>query len=110
MKRFFSLCLLVVVLVPGVVLGAAKEKKPRSFIKVDSVSATDNTITITETDQSKKTYTVDSFTAITVNGKPGKLSDISSGMKVECTVSGKKASRLEVSDAPEEKPDKKKKK
>jgi len=110
MQRFFRAGVILVLLVPVMALAAVKEKKPKPFIKVDSVSATDNTITITGLDSSNTTYAVDSFTTITVNGKPAKLADVQSGMKADITASGKKASRIEVADPPEDKADKKKKK
>jgi len=110
MQRFLRVCVLVTFLVPVIALAAAKEKKPRPYIKVDSINTTENTITITDTVGSNKTYAVDSFTTIMVEGKPAKLADVHSGMKVDVTSSGKKASRIEVTEPPEEKAERKKKK
>lgn len=52
-------------------------------ILVESVSASDNTVTIKDmSNSSTQTYKVDFATKITVNGNPGKLSDITSGLQV----------------------------
>ncbi|MCG3148095.1 MAG: hypothetical protein PCFJNLEI_01537 [Verrucomicrobiae bacterium] len=112
MRSLFNTCLVVTMLVPLLAVAAPKEKKPRPYVKVDSVSAADNTVTITDLDQSNRTYVVDGFTKITVNGNAAKLNDVESGMKADISVAGggKKLSRLEVTDSPEVKAEKKKKK
>lgn len=113
MQRILKALVIILLLTPMMVLAGGKkqekEKKPRAFQKVDSVSAADNTVTITDVDGSNKTYTVNAHTKIVIDGKPGKLSDISSGLKADVTASGKTISRIEVSEPPAEKPEKKKK-
>lgn len=119
MKQLIRItCLLLAVALTGTVWAAQKQKpagkkeeKVRHFNKVSSVDAAANTISINPADpkEDAKQYTVDSFTAITVNGKPGKLADVERGMKVDFSVSGdgKKVTKLDASDAPEDKADKK---
>lgn len=113
MNRNYRIVVFLALLVPLVALAGnknEKEKKPKTFSKVSSVSPTDNSISISDSAGSNTTYTVDSFTTIVVNGKPGKLADVLSGMKADVTTSGTKVSRLEVSAPPEEKSKDKKKK
>ena len=117
MNRYLKLCfgmLLVALLVaPGSLIaaskqGTTKEKKPKVFAKISSVDSAKNTVTITDTDGTDKTFTIDTFTKITIEGKPGKLADVTSGMKADFAPNGSKLSRLEVTTPPEEKPEKKK--
>ena len=106
--KTLALLSIVVIIVPALTLAAApKEKKPRPFVKVESVSTTDNTIAITDLDGSNTTYTVSSFTTITVNDKSGKLADIQVGMKADIVANGKIVSRIDVTDPPVEKKKKK---
>ena len=86
----------------------SKASKPEKVLAVD---LTANTITVTEGGGSKA-YSVDKFTAITINGKDGKLSDVKRGMEVSVSSSsGDKATQLDVTGVPDEstKPNKKKK-
>jgi len=85
-----------------------KEKKPKAFIKVKAVDVTKSTITITEVDGTEKAYLVDTFTKITIEGKLGKLADVTTGMKAEYVTNGAKLARIELTAPPEDKTDKKK--
>ena len=86
--------------------------KPRQPFKppydvIRSVDATAKTVTIGHVhskDTSAKTYKLDKFTEIQVNGAKGDLNDIKTGMKVDVTPGADEevASRLVLSAAPPE--------
>lgn len=117
MKHFtrIGLGLIVAALLAGpflTVVQAEAKKKTRFYAKVMTVDSTDKSITITLNDKGDtKQYTVDKFTAISVNGKAGKLEDVQSDMKVDVSVKadGKTLTKLTVTDPPEEKEKKGKK-
>ncbi len=112
LKLFFGTLVVALLLAPGSLWAAnntaAAPKKPKVFAKIASVDSAKNTVTITDTDGTDKTFTINTFTKITIEGKPGKLADVTTGMKADFMSNGTKLSRLEVTTPPEEKPDKKK--
>lgn len=114
LKLLLGLLMVALLLVPGSLWaasnkqGTTKEKKPKVFAKIASVDSAKSTVTITDTDGADKTFTVDTFTKIIIEGKPGKLADVTTGMKADFVPNGSKLSRLEVTAPPEEKPEKKK--
>jgi ABC-type oligopeptide transport system substrate-binding subunit len=110
MRRILSLTLVLTLILPALTLAAQKqkEKKPRSYVKIESVNPAENSVTITDLDKSNRTFIVDQFTKITVKGQPAKLAAVESGMKADYTVGvGNKLSRLDATDPPEEKTKKK---
>ena len=127
MNRYFKLLvgtlILAIFFAPGGLLAACKaatpvnkagtsskekEKKPKVFIKVGAVDVTKSTITIIEVDGTEKTYLVDTFTKITIEGKSAKLAAVTSGMKADYVTNGAKLARIELTAPPEEKADNKK--
>jgi len=114
LKLFFGTLVVALLLAPGSLWAAnntpapTKEKKPKVFPKIASVDSAKNTVTITDIDGTDKTFTLTTFTKILIEGKPGKLADVTTGMKADFVSNGTKLSRLEVTAPPEEKPDKKK--
>ena len=114
LKLFLGTLVMALLLVPVSLWAAnnapasAKEKKPKVFAKIVSVDSAKNTVTITDIDGTEKTFTINTFTKITIEGKPGKLADVATGMKADFMTSGTRLSRLEVTTPPEEKPEKKK--
>ena len=114
LKLVFGMLVVVLLVASGSLFaasnkqGTTKEKKTKVFAKIASVDSAKNTVTNTDTDGTDKTFTIDTFTKITIEGKPGKLADVTSGMKADFVPNGSKLSRLEVTTPPEEKPEKKK--
>jgi hypothetical protein len=53
------------------------------------VSATDNRLVMKDSSGKEHSYTVDSVTKITVNGKPGRLEDLQETMPVQVTTDEK---------------------
>lgn len=82
--------------------GPKQPPKPRVPDKVVSVNNDTKMITITEGVKKRLgKYEVTPLTKITVNGKPGKLSDIKKDMKVAVvSTDGKTLSRLDAEDLP----------
>ena len=107
MKRFRIVCVLVAILLPALVVQGAdkKEKKAKTYPKVNSVDVAGCKVSITDTDGNTKEYVADGHTVIMVDGKPAKLADVTTDKRAEFTVAGggTKLSRLEVTDMPVEK-------
>ena len=86
MKKFISCALaaVIVLAVPGMALAGNKANKPAAG-KVTAVDTTANTITIAKGKKDSVTYKA-AEAKITVNGAPGKLSDVTVGMKAQVTL------------------------
>ena len=82
---------------------APKEKKAKVYAKIAATDVAKNTVTITDTDGKDKVFAVDHFTTITIDGKPGKLADLTVGLKVDFMFSGTKLSSLDATQPPEPK-------
>ncbi|TAN35790.1 MAG: hypothetical protein EPN23_10335 [Verrucomicrobia bacterium] len=94
---------------------AAKHGKPpppskphtTSYWAISSADSASSSVTLQKSDGSTNlTLTVTSSTKITVSGKPAKIADLQSGMKVTFSVSGNLCSSLDAVAAPPP-PDKK---
>jgi hypothetical protein len=104
------LLFMAVVVLPGAAFAGAPKLKPRQPYKptydvIKAVDPTAQTVTIghvNSTDTSTKTFKLDKFSEIEVNGATGTLNDVKTGMKVSVTTGAddNTASRLVVSPAP----------
>jgi len=75
--------------------------KTTPYWAVGSADTSGNTITLQKSDGSTNlTLSVTAATKITVSGKPGKLADLQSGMKVAFSASGNTCSKLDAVAAP----------
>lgn len=76
--------------------GSATTPIPAVPTLVGSLSEEKHTLT-TVRGTTKDDYTFDNFTRIYVDGKPGKISDVSQGMKITVVANGsRKCSRIDV--------------
>ena len=105
------LALLICSTLPALVFagGKLKPKEPfkPAYDVVQAVDPTANSVTIghaNSTDTSTKTYKLDKFSEVEVNGEKASLADVKPGMKASVTpgVVENTASRLVVSPAPPE--------
>ena len=80
------------------------EKHTPAYWAVGAVDATANTIDLAKSDGSTNlTLKVTSATKITVEGKPGKISDLQKGQKVNFTAAGENCSSIDAVAATEAK-------
>jgi hypothetical protein len=97
MRRFtaLSLAFSVLALVAGQALAADKHQQPERVR--GQVVAVDGPILIIQVKADHQSRIVtDEKTEVTIEGKAGKLADLKAGQQVVATISGGKASRIEV--------------
>lgn len=99
-----TVALIVLVVFAGNAKAAAKKTVDQtpSYDKVVAVDTAASTIKIEKANgKNPRTITITAFTRITVSGKPGKLEDIKSDMKVDMVCSGGNvATRIDAMDPP----------
>ncbi len=80
----------------------AKQGKPGTEMKLVSIDVPNNKITVSDPSGNITTLAVMQVTTVTVNGQPGKLSDLRRGMRVILSVShgGKTADKIDATNPP----------
>lgn len=84
-----SMRLLASVVLVATVLGAVAVADDPQLHKGTVVSAGGGKLVMKDTSGKEQSFTVDGFTKITVNGKPGKLEDLQETMPIQVTTDEK---------------------